>query len=463
MNTTTLRRNAWLCALAVAVLAFDARSQERRRPGSRRPTAPTPPSAQPAAPAATPQPVKSWTAVVGGDVHVGDGDILRRATVLIGDDKIVGVGHDVEIPAGAARIDASNRVVAPGFVAVHASGLGAPGRVTGNTRDSLNPFDPSMKMALAAGITSFLATFDRGTAAPGGQTAIIKLAFGDLDRMLVAEHTAYSMRVPLGRDQWHKLREQVAKVRSGKPAEQTRPAGDGDGGEGKGDGEGEAPKSEDSGSSGRADGDKAIREILAGKARLWIDSNGDFGTNEVRQALEIARLFGHGVVLDGPITAWTNADEIAATGSMVVLNPRDGARRDPGRPETTGANIAAAAILAAAGVPIAVTPPGGRFGGATVGTGGILGQDLHTLALDAAFAVRGGLDNRKALRTLTLDAARMVGAETRLGSLAPGKDADILILDGDPLHYRTFVQTALVSGKVVYEKDKEPFYRRIQR
>jgi imidazolonepropionase-like amidohydrolase len=62
-----------------------------------------------------------------------------------------------------------------------------------------------------------------------------------------------------------------------------------------------------------------------------------------------------------------------------------------------------------------------------------------------------------------LDAARMVGAEARLGSLAAGKDADILILDGDPLHYRTFVQTAIVSGKVVYEKDKEPFYRRIQR
>ncbi|MBL8726068.1 MAG: amidohydrolase family protein, partial [Planctomycetes bacterium] len=75
----------------------------------------------------------------------------------------------------------------------------------------------------------------------------------------------------------------------------------------------------------------------------------------------------------------------------------------------------------------------------------------------------GGLDNRKALRTITLDAARMIGAEHRIGSLEPGKDADVLILDGDPLHYATFVTTAFVNGKVVYEKDREPLYNHITR
>ncbi|MEY3160112.1 MAG: hypothetical protein RIT25_103, partial [Planctomycetota bacterium] len=72
-------------------------------------------------------------------------------------------------------------------------------------------------------------------------------------------------------------------------------------------------------------------------------------------------------------------------------------------------------------------------------------------------------DNAKALRTLTLDAARILGVESRIGSIEAGKDADLLILDGDPLHYRTFVQTAIVNGKVVYEKAKEPLYSHIQR
>jgi imidazolonepropionase-like amidohydrolase len=47
--------------------------------------------------------------------------------------------------------------------------------------------------------------------------------------------------------------------------------------------------------------------------------------------------------------------------------------------------------------------------------------------------------------------------------LEPGKDADVLILDGDPLHYSTFVTTAVVNGKVVYEKAKEPLYKHIAR
>ena len=103
------------------------------------------------------------------------------------------------------------------------------------------------------------------------------------------------------------------------------------------------------------------------------------------------------------------------------------------------------------------------FGGGGVGTGGILGQDLNTPHVDAAYAVRGGLDNRKGLRTITLDAAEMLGVDDRVGSLEAGKDADILILDGDPLHYSTFVITALVNGEVVYEKGEEALYRHIKR
>ena len=136
---------------------------------------------------------------------------------------------------------------------------------------------------------------------------------------------------------------------------------------------------------------------------------------------------------------------------------------DPKDPEHTGSNLAQARILAEAGVPVAVTCPSGRFGGSGVGTNGILGQDLNTPHVDAAYAVRGGLDNRKALRTLTLDAAEAIGVGDRVGSLEPGKDADILILDGDPLHYATFVTTAVVNGKVVYEKGKEALFGHIER
>jgi len=210
-------------------------------------------------------------------------------------------------------------------------------------------------------------------------------------------------------------------------------------------------------------GSEPILRLLEGKAKLWISSSRGYSGESIRQAMEISELLGRGVVLDNPSTAWVLPDEIAATGSMVILNPREKIPADPARPDTTGSNIASAAILSAAGVPVAVTPPGGRFGGPSPGTGGILGQDLNTPHIDAAYAVRGGLDNRRALRTITLDAARIMGVGDRVGSIEVGKDADLLILDGDPLHYKTFVQIAIVNGKVVYEKDKEPFYSHIRR
>ena len=59
--------------------------------------------------------------------------------------------------------------------------------------------------------------------------------------------------------------------------------------------------------------------------------------------------------------------------------------------------------------------------------------------------------------------SRTMGADARIGSIEAGKDADLLILDGDPLHYKTFTEIAIVSGKIVYEKAKEPFYSHIRR
>ena len=168
------------------------------------------------------------------------------------------------------------------------------------------------------------------------------------------------------------------------------------------------------------------------------------------------------MVINNPVTAWSMPHEVAATDSMVIFSPRNRVEPDPANPDSTGSNLATGAILAEAGVPVAVIPPSGRRGSG-VGTGGILGQDLNTPHVDAAYAVRGGMDNRNALRTITLDAAKIIGVDDRVGSLEVGKDADLLILDGDPLHYRTFVQVAIVNGKVVYEKDKEPYFSHIRR
>ena len=85
-----------------------------------------------------------------------------------------------------------------------------------------------------------------------------------------------------------------------------------------------------------------------------------------------------------------------------------------------------------------------------------------TLPLEAAFAISGGLDEQTALEAITITPAQLLGVDDRVGSLQPGKDADIIILDGDPFHYNTFVQTTIINGKVLYEKQKSSYFSHIQ-
>ena len=68
------------------------------------------------------------------------------------------------------------------------------------------------------------------------------------------------------------------------------------------------------------------------------------------------------------------------------------------------------------------------------------------------FAVSGGCSQKSALEALTIVPARMMGLQDRIGSLEAGKDADILIMDGHPLDYKTYVEKALVNGKVYYNR-----------
>ena len=71
-------------------------------------------------------------------------------------------------------------------------------------------------------------------------------------------------------------------------------------------------------------------------------------------------------------------------------------------------------------------------------------------------------DEEAALAGITIEPARMLGIDHRVGTLEVGKDCDLVITDGDILHYETFVQLAVVDGKVVYDKQEELFFAHIR-
>jgi imidazolonepropionase-like amidohydrolase len=157
------------------------------------------------------------------------------------------------------------------------------------------------------------------------------------------------------------------------------------------------------------------------------------------------------------VEAWAVAETLASSDVSLVLTPRLKVRPDREKSAPSGSRFDAPAIVAKAGIPFAVVPYTPN-----VNTQGIFGRDLMNLPFEAAFGVRGGLTDEQALAAITLGAARTLGIDDRVGSIEEGKDADLLVLDGHPLDYRTFVELTIVNGKVYYDKEKSTLFRGIK-
>jgi Amidohydrolase family len=405
-------------------------------------------------------------ALTGLTVWIGDGRRLRNATVLIRGSKIEAVGQDLEIPKDAKVRDLSGKHLSPGFIMLGGRGMGANTPSKGEKyEDSLDPFDANIERGLAVGITSFLSESGMGSTMPAGTTAVIKLIPGELDGQVVKENLLYSMRVPLGPAGWRSFTENVDKARKyikeRKAYEAKKMAGDS---------KAKAPKENKS--------LKTLVEVLEGKARLKIRGTAGGGRRRMpfggrgssldfkgcREAVRIARLLGQGVVLDNPVAGWALADEIAQTGCMAIVLPRVEVPEDPTREEPNGSRFSTPATFYKAGIPFFAHVPAGGYGaGPSLGTGGLLGRDYNTPAFDACFAVRAGLPEKYGLATITSWPAKILGIDDRLGTIEAGKDADLLILEGDPLHYRSLVIEAIVNGKVRYRKDKSRIFQSVDK
>ena len=166
---------------------------------------------------------------------------------------------------------------------------------------------------------------------------------------------------------------------------------------------------------------------------------------------------GASMMITGAEEAWTVAPLLGRAGFSVLVVPRARRRANPRSNKPTGWTIENAARLHEHGVPIAIMS---RSKG--IGTGGLAGRDLFTLALEAAFAVRGGLSEAAALEAITLGAARLLGVDDRIGSIEVGKDCDLVIARGDLLHYQTLPQWTVVNGRIAYDKEKDSLLRAIR-
>jgi imidazolonepropionase-like amidohydrolase len=155
---------------------------------------------------------------------------------------------------------------------------------------------------------------------------------------------------------------------------------------------------------------------------------------DIMNALRIAKEFNLRIILDGVSEAHMVLNEIKASGFPVIVHPtmfRAGG-------ETENLSMETAAKLKGAGIPFALQS----------GYEGYVPK-TRVVLFEAALAAANGLTQRDALASITIDAAKILGLDNRIGSLEKGKDGDIAMYDGDPFEYTTHCVGTIINGKSV--------------
>jgi imidazolonepropionase-like amidohydrolase len=401
-------------------------------------------------------------AFVGAEVRTVSHGTLPDGVVVVREGRIVRVGPaDTPIPADAERRDLAGRVLIPGLVDTH-SHIGVyprpivPAHSDGNDAakpvqpqlraiDAIWPDDPGIRMATAGGITTANIMPGSGTVV-SGQTAYVKLRGDSIEEMLIAadddpvkggmkmangenpkRRGAANGQAPasrmgiagLQRDLFVRAQAYQTKWEKHRAA---RAAGE---------------KTEEPGRDLELE---PVVEILEGRRTVHHHTH---RSDDIQTALRLQREFGFDLVLQHASEAWRVADEISRAGVPVSIILLDS---PGGKLEASRYRLDYGAILERAGVRVAIHS-----------------DDFITpsrlFLRSGALAVRGGMSEEGALAALTLEPARMMRLDDRIGSIDPGKDADLVVLSGDPFRVDTRVLETWIEGERVFDRG-DPAQRR---
>lgn len=362
---------------------------------------------------------------------------IANAIVLVGaNGKVerVGPAASVRVPSGYRELTA--KVVTPGFIDAHAF-LGLSGALNvdwdQDQLDKGNPIQPQLRAIDAYNAREGLVEYVRGfgvtaihtghgpSALMAGQTMIVKTAGETVEDAVVD-----TMTMVVGM-----LDPAVSQSFGGRPGTRARQvamlrehflkAQD------------YARKQQGANPPARDLALEATARVLAGETPFLLTAH---STSAILAALRLQKEFGFRLILDGAADAWLLVDEIKAAGVPVIVHPPMQHLSN----SMENASVETAGILAKAGIPIALQS---GFEGYAPKT--------RVVPLEAQVAARHGLGRDAALRAITIDAAKLLGVDKRLGSLEAGKDADLVLWDGDPMEILTHACAVVIDGKVVNE------------
>jgi imidazolonepropionase-like amidohydrolase len=389
------------------------------------------------------------TAVTGGRVIPVTDQPIDGGTVLLDAGKIVAIGGpDLEIPDGAEVVDASGKWVLPGFIDAHAHvGLAEEAEgwagsdvnemtrpVTAYVRalDAINPADQGFRDAIGGGVLAV--NINPGSGNPiGGQTAAVKCWGRVVDQMVLREPAGMKSALGENPKRVYGERKETPSTRLGTAAVIREAFVQASNYLAR------LAAAEDQPPSERKPVDRDLGlEALGRVLRREIPWRQHcHRADDIATAMRISREFGYQLVIDHGTEAHLLADLIAEQDIPVIIGPLFTSRS---KVELRNRSLANPGRLAAAGVMIAITTDHPVV-------------PINFLIHQASLSVKEGLDPQTALEAVTINPARILGVDDRIGSLEPGKDADLVIWSGDPLDVTSRAERAYTDGREIYRYD----------
>ena len=415
----------------------------------------------------TAQPDEVVALKVGRAITVSGKDI-EKAVIVMENGRIKAVGTDVEIPRTARVVDMPRAVAMPGIVDAHSvNGLRVSNERFSNVPyvtvlDGIDPSSPGLSNALRHGVTSVHCIAGNVTRF-GGQGAVIRTSGKTVEELVVRTPSAMKLSLQPASGE-NRMGNMAALRKSFYDFYSRMKAIQGAGGEAPlienkkltltdlvntrpGWGEIDWKKVPSEKVSER---DRPMRDLVRGKLRAFINCP---TASDVFKAFELidANHLDATLVL-GP-DAWKLADILAARKGLgpVIINPQ---LEVWDKNDETGAERRRITpiLLHKAGVPFALQV----LSDSNFNRGPYFGRSgPYHHWYQAARLVQFGMPRDKALETITIIPARLIGIDNRVGSIEAGKDANIAIFSGDPLDARSWVERVFIEGKEVYERGKD--------
>jgi imidazolonepropionase-like amidohydrolase len=369
-------------------------------------------------------------AIKGETIHTMDGAVIRNGVILTNKGKIeaVGTAASVKIPANYKVVSA--KVVTPGLIDAHTV-IGLAGYMN-QPHDQMqvetsSPMQPDLRAIdaynareeLVAWVRSLGVTTIHTGHAPAelisGQTMIAKTVGDNVDEATIVPMAMIAVTIGQG------------AINSGGKAPGTSAK--------------EAAmlremliKASNYGKKEDASRDlklEMMKKVIDKEIPLLVTAH---KATDIMTAIRIAKEFDIKIVIDGASDAHMLIDEIKESGYSVILHPT--MYRAGG--ETENLSMTTASKLKEAGIPFALQSGYETYVPKT-----------RVVLFEAAVLVKYGMSFEDALRTVTIDAAKIIGMESRIGSIKVGKDADLAMYDGDPFEYATHCVGTMIDGKVV--------------